>query len=120
MALSRSVRRTWNRPFVLVTVYQKPASLTLSPDSVSLEVDGTATMSASVMDANGHDIPLAEGDKGGLVVFWRRATRTWRRSTARMITPTGTRAPPRRLPRPQPVRQRSRGAGAVASVVRPR
>ena len=55
---------------VLVRVYQVAASLTISPDSVSLAVDETATLRASVMDANGHDIPLAEGGKGGLVVYW--------------------------------------------------
>ena len=55
---------------VLVRVYQVPASLTISPDSVSLAVDETATLRASVMDANGHDITVAEGDKGGLVVYW--------------------------------------------------
>ena len=55
---------------VLVRVYQVAKSLTLSPDSASLAVDGTATLRASVMDANGHDIRLAEGLKGGLVVYW--------------------------------------------------
>ena len=56
--------------FVLVQVYQVPASLTVSPDSVSLAVDETATLRASVMDANGYEIRLAEGNKGGLVVYW--------------------------------------------------
>ena len=56
--------------FVLVRVYQVPKSLTLSPDSASLAVGETATLRASVMDANGHDIRLAEGLKGGLVVYW--------------------------------------------------
>ena len=55
---------------VLVNVDQVPESLTISPDSVSLAVDETATLRASVMDANGNDMPLAEGDKGGLVVYW--------------------------------------------------
>ena len=55
---------------ILVRVYQVPASLTISPDSVRLAVDETATLRASVMDANGHDITVAEGDKGGLVVYW--------------------------------------------------
>ena len=40
---------------VLVRVYQVSDSLTVSPDSVSLAVDETATLRASVMDANGHD-----------------------------------------------------------------
>ena len=55
---------------VRVTVYQVAASLTISPDSATLAVGATATLRASVMDANGHDIPLAEGGKGGLVVYW--------------------------------------------------
>ena len=55
---------------VLGTIYQKPASLTVSPDTVSLAVDGTATLSAAIQDANGHDIRLAGGGKGGLVVHW--------------------------------------------------
>ena len=55
---------------VRVTVNQVAASLTVSPDSATLAVDETATLRASVMDANGHDIKLAEGDKGGLVVYW--------------------------------------------------
>ena len=56
--------------FVLVRVYQVSDSLTLSPDSASLAVGETATLRASVMDANGNDITVAEGDKGGLVVYW--------------------------------------------------
>ena len=55
---------------LIVTVYQNPATLTVSPDSVNLQVDGTATLRASVMDANGHDIRLAEGGQGGLTVYW--------------------------------------------------
>ena len=55
---------------VRVTVYQVPASLTVSPDSATLAVGATATLRASVMDANGHDIKLAEGGKSGLVVRW--------------------------------------------------
>ena len=39
-----------------VTAYQTPASLEVSPDSVSLEVDGTSTLSATVKDANGNAI----------------------------------------------------------------
>ena len=55
---------------LLVTIYQKPASLTVSPDTVSLAVDGTATLSAAIQDANGHDIRLSGGGHGGLVVYW--------------------------------------------------
>ena len=56
--------------FVIVRVYQVPKSLTLSPDSASLAVGETATLRAAVMDANGHDITVAEGNKGGRVVYW--------------------------------------------------
>ena len=55
---------------VLVRVYQVPASLTISPDSATLAVGATATLRASVMDANGHDMTVAEGGKGGLTVYW--------------------------------------------------
>ena len=55
---------------VLVTIYQEPASLTVSPDTASLAVDGTATLSAAIQDANGNDIRLAGGGQGGLVVYW--------------------------------------------------
>ena len=55
---------------VLATIYQKPASLTVSPNTSSLAEDGTATLSAAIQDANGHDIGLAGGGKGGLVVYW--------------------------------------------------
>jgi len=46
-----------------VTAYQKATSLEISPNSVSLEVDGTDTLSATVKDANGHAIE-------GLTVYW--------------------------------------------------
>ena len=46
-----------------VTAYQKATSLEVSPASVSLEVDATATLSATVKDANGHAIP-------GRTVYW--------------------------------------------------
>ena len=61
---------------LLLTIYQDPASLTISPDSVSLAVDGTATLRAAVADANGNDIRLAEGDRGGLVVYWETSAST--------------------------------------------
>ena len=48
---------------VRVRVYQAVASLTISPDSLTLAVGATATLRASVMDANGHDIR-------SLVVYW--------------------------------------------------
>ena len=55
---------------VPVTVFQEPATLVVSPDSVSLTVGDTATLSARVMDANGHDIQLAGSGQRGRVVYW--------------------------------------------------
>ena len=55
---------------VPVTVFQEPATLVVSPDSVSLTVGDTAALGARVMDANGHDIQLAGGDQRGRVVYW--------------------------------------------------
>ena len=39
-----------------VTAYQKPTSLTVSPNSVALDVGGTSSLSATVTDANGNAI----------------------------------------------------------------
>ena len=60
------------RAVLLVTVYQTPASLVLSPGALSLETGDTGTLRASILDANGHAIPLsdAETNSGGLVVYW--------------------------------------------------
>ena len=55
---------------IFVTVYQNAATVTVSPDSVNLQVDGTATLRASAMDANGHDIRVAGSGNGGVVVHW--------------------------------------------------
>ena len=52
----------------LVNVSQKAASIELAPSSESLSVDGTATLSATVKDANGHSIPIHNGATSGLVV----------------------------------------------------
>ncbi|MDE0024249.1 MAG: Ig-like domain-containing protein [Spirochaetaceae bacterium] len=46
-----------------VTAYQKATTLEISPNSVSLEVDETDTLSATIKDANGHAIE-------GLTVYW--------------------------------------------------
>ena len=54
---------------VPVTVFQEPAALVVAPDSVSLTVGDTATLSARVMDANGHDIQLAGSGQRGRVVY---------------------------------------------------
>jgi uncharacterized protein YjdB len=57
---------------LLVTVYQTPASLALSPATLSLQTGDTGTLTASILDANGHAIPLSDADtnSGGLVVYW--------------------------------------------------
>ena len=54
-----------------VFVFQGPVALKLSASSVSLAIGETATLRAQMMDANGHDIVLADYDGGGLVVYWR-------------------------------------------------
>ena len=62
---------------LLVHVYQYPATLTVSPDSASLEVDGTATLRASVMDANGNDMPVVDrGREGRAIVYWETSDST--------------------------------------------
>ena len=54
-----------------VTVYMKPATLEISPRSASLAVDGTATLRATIKDANGNSIHVHQGDgRGGKVVYW--------------------------------------------------
>ena len=56
---------------LIVKVYQKSASLELSPSSVDLTVGGTTTLSATIKDANGHEIGVDQGDgEGGRVVYW--------------------------------------------------
>ena len=49
-----------------VTAYQVPASLEVLPGSVSLEVGETATLSATIKDANGYAI----GDR---TIYWTTA-----------------------------------------------
>ena len=78
---------------ILVTIYQEPASLTVSPDTVSLAVDGTATLSAAIQDANGHDIGLAPAKSATKADCWcagRRVTRQWQPSPAQTIGSMGT------------------------------
>ena len=67
---------------VLVNVDQVPESLTISPDSVSLAVDETATLRASVMDANGTTCPWQKATRVDWWCTGRRAIRTWRRWSA--------------------------------------
>ena len=53
-----------------MSVYQEPKFLTVSPSSTSLAVGETATLTATITDANGHSIAVASGNQGGKVVFW--------------------------------------------------
>ena len=54
-----------------ITVYMAPASLEISPDLVTLAVDGTTTLRATVKDANGNSTHVDEGDgRGGRHVYW--------------------------------------------------
>ena len=65
------------RAILLVTVYQKATSLTVSPSSPSLAVGGTKTLSAGIADANGNSIHVDQGDgQGGLVVYWETSDST--------------------------------------------
>lgn len=106
---------------MLVTVYQIPASLELSPESVSLATGETATLSARIMDANGHDIQLAdeEANRGGLVMDW--ATSDSEVATVAAFgdfdssTETGHSQGSRRL---QPVPPQPWGVRAAVSVTR--
>ena len=52
-------------------LFQDPSTLEVSPNSVNLAVGGTATLSATIKDANGHSIQVDQGDgRGGFVVYW--------------------------------------------------
>jgi uncharacterized protein YjdB len=62
-----------------------PASVEISPSTASVGVDRTVTLSATVKDANGYSIPVAEGDAAGLSVRW--AT-----SASDVATATGSKA----------------------------
>ena len=56
---------------LLISVVQQPSTLEVSPASVSLAADGTATLSAAIKDANGHSVHVHQDDgRGGLVVYW--------------------------------------------------
>ena len=48
-----------------VSVYMKPATLEVSPGSPSVAVGGTATLSATIKDANGNPIHVNQGDGQG-------------------------------------------------------
>ena len=53
-----------------VSVWQRATALEGSPDSVSLAVDGTATLTASAKDSNGNEVQVADRNQGGAVVYW--------------------------------------------------
>ena len=55
---------------IVIGVWQIAASVEIGPSTPSVSVDGTVTLSATVKDANGYSIPVAEGDQGGLAVSW--------------------------------------------------
>ena len=55
---------------IVISVWQIAASVEIAPSTPSVTVDGTVTLSATVKDANGYSIPVAEGDEGGLAVAW--------------------------------------------------
>ena len=60
-----------------VTVYMKPASVVVTPNSASLDVDGTTTLTATIEDANGNSIHVNQDDgRGGLVVYWETSDDT--------------------------------------------
>ena len=59
-----------------VSVFQTPASLTLSPSSKSLTVGGTVSLSATIKDANDNDMQLSEDGRRGLVVYWETSDAT--------------------------------------------
>ena len=60
-----------------VTVYQTPTSMEVSPNSASLAVDETTTLTATIKDANGNSIHVDQDDgRGGLVVYWESSDAT--------------------------------------------
>jgi len=61
----------WESANLVVTGYMNPASVVVSPSSASLEVDGTATLTATVEEGNGNSVHVDQDDgRGGLVVYW--------------------------------------------------
>ena len=54
-----------------VTVYMEPASVEVSPNTASLAVGETTTLTATIADANGNSIHVNQDDgRGGHVVTW--------------------------------------------------
>ena len=55
---------------VLVYVRQVPTTLTVTPDALTLDVGQTVTLQAAMSDANGYEIQVDDGVRGGNVVKW--------------------------------------------------
>ena len=55
---------------VPISVRQVPTTLTVTPDVLTLDAGQTATLQAALSDANGYEIQVDDGVRGGAVVFW--------------------------------------------------
>ena len=55
---------------LLVSVDQVPTTLTVTPDSLSLDEGETATLRAAMTDANGHAVRVGDVGQGGMLVRW--------------------------------------------------
>ena len=55
---------------LLVYVDQVPTTLTVTPDSLSLDEGETATLRAAMTDANGHAVRVGDVGQGGMLVRW--------------------------------------------------
>ena len=58
---------------LLITVYQAPSTLEVSPNPVQVwRLTGLITLSATIKDANGHSIHVGSRPRqsGGFVVYW--------------------------------------------------
>ena len=55
---------------VPISVRQVPTTLTVTPNVLTLDVGQTVTLQAAMSDANGYEIQVDDGVRGGLVVNW--------------------------------------------------
>ncbi len=55
---------------VPISVRQVPKTLTVTPDVLTLDAGQTVTLQAALLDANGYEIQLYDGVRGGLTVNW--------------------------------------------------
>ena len=55
---------------VPISVRQVPTTLTVTPDVLTLDAGQTVTLQAALSDANGYEIQVDDGVRGGAVVFW--------------------------------------------------